>query len=305
MKLRTYLKHNYDLYWLLIPSLIFVTIFNLIPMYGITLAFKDYDMFLSPNPITCVIESPWVGFKYFEEIFSQDGFWQAFRNTIIISSLKLLFAFPFPIAFAILLSEIKSVRFQKTVQTIVYLPHFLSWVVVAGVFVSLLGSTGLVNSILKSFGFDPVNFLMSNSWFRTVLVVSDIWKGFGWGSIVYFAAIAGLDQQCYEAAKVDGANRFQCILHITLPGLLPTIVMMLILRVGGILDAGFDQVFNMYNSTVYETGDIIGTYIYRVGLGKLEFSQGTALGLFNSVIALILVLGSNYFAKKTTGKSIW
>ena len=298
-------KRNYDLYLLLVPALVFVLIFHIIPMYGITLAFKDYDMFLTDSPFRSILESPWVGLKYFRKLFARPEFIDAVRNTLIISVAKIVFVFPLPIIFAILLNEVKSSKFQKVLQTVVYLPHFLSWSVVAGIFVSLLGSTGLVNSFLVSAGFDKIDFLMSNHLFRPVLIFSDAWKEVGWSSIIYFAAIAGLDQECFEAARVDGANRMQQIWYVTIPGLMPTIVLMLILRVGSIMNAGFGQVLAMYNPTVYETGDIIETYIYRNGLGKMDFSTGTAVGLFNSIIALILVVSSNAVAKKMSGKSIW
>lgn len=305
MKWRVYLKRNYDLYLLLVPALVFVLIFHIIPMYGITLAFKDYDMFLTDSPFRSILESPWVGLKYFRKLFARPEFIDAVRNTLIISVAKIVFVFPLPIIFAILLNEVKSSKFQEVLQTVVYLPHFLSWAVVAGIFVSLLGSTGLVNSFLVSAGFDKIDFLMSNHLFRPVLIFSDAWKEVGWSSIIYFAAIAGLDQECFEAARVDGANRMQQIWYVTIPGLMPTIVLMLILRVGSIMNAGFGQVLAMYNPTVYETGDIIETYIYRIGLGKMDFSTGTAVGLFNSIIALILVVSSNAVAKKMSGKSIW
>ncbi|HJA92208.1 MAG TPA: ABC transporter permease subunit [Candidatus Eisenbergiella merdipullorum] len=305
MKFRTYFKRNYDMYLMLLPAVIFVLIFNLVPMYGITLAFKDYDMFLSTSPMLSILKSPWVGMEHFQKLFRRPDFLAALRNTLEISLLKLLITFPLPILFAILLNEVRSVRFQKVLQTVVYLPHFLSWAVVAGIFVSLLGSTGLVNSLLVSLGGEKINFLMDNHWFRAVLIFSDAWKEVGWGSIIYFAAIAGLDQECFEAAEVDGANRLQQIWYIMLPGIMPTIVLMLIMRVGGIMDAGFGQIFAMYNPTVYESADIIGTYVYRVGLGKMDFSMGTAVGLFNSVIGFILVVSSNTLAKKLNGKSIW
>ena len=300
-----YFKKNYDMYLLLIPSLIFVAIFNIFPMYGITLAFKDYNLFAAETPWKSIGASEWVGFKHFINVFARTDFKQALTNTLLISVYKIIFIFPIPVLFAIFLNEVRSVKFQKGLQLVVYLPHFLSWSVVAGLFVSLLSSTGPVNMMLESLGFEKVKFMMDNSIFRKVLIVSDGWKEIGWSSIIYFAAIAGLDQECYEAAVVDGATRFQQIWYITLPGLLPTIVLMLIIRVGNIMDAGFGQIFAMYNPTVYESADIIGTYVYRMGLGKMDFSTGTAVGLFNSVIGLILVLSSNQFARKATGKSIW
>ena len=275
------MKQNYDMYLLLIPGLVFVLIFNILPMYGILIGFKDYNMFAVPgSPMLSILESPWAGLKHFQRIMGERQFLYALRNTLTISVMKIVCIFPIPIIFAILLNEVKSNIYQKGLQTIVYLPHFLSWAVV-------------------------VSFLMNNSIFRWVLVFSDGWKEVGWSSIIYFAAIAGLDQECYEAARVDGANRFQQIWYITVPGLLPTIILMLILRVGSIMDAGFGQILVMYNPTVYESADIIGTYIYRVNMGKLDFSSGTAVGLFNSLISLTLVLSTNALAKKWSGKSIW
>jgi len=300
-----YFKKKYDLYLLLLPSLVFVIIFNIIPLYGITLAFKDYNMFAAETPWKSIGASEWVGFKYFINVFGRPDFKRALANTLIISTYKIIFNFPLPIIFAIFLNEVKSIKFQKGLQLIVYLPHFLSWAVVAGIFVTLLSSTGVVNTFLESLGFEKVKFMMDNSVFRKVLVFSDAWKEVGWSSIIYFAAIAGLDQECYESAIVDGANRFQQMWYITIPGLLPTIVLMLIIRIGNIMDAGFSQIFAMYNPTVYESADIIGTYVYRMGLGKMDFSTGTAVGLFNSLIGLILVLSSNRVAKRLTGKSIW
>jgi len=300
-----YFRKNYDLYLLLIPALVFVTIFNIIPLYGISLAFKDYNMFAADTPWKSIGASEWVGLKHFINVFGRPDFKRALTNTLIISTYKIIFNFPLPIIFAIFLNEVKSIKFQKGLQVIVYLPHFLSWAVVAGIFVTLLSSTGVVNSFLEYLGFERVKFMMDNSIFRKVLVFSDAWKEVGWNSIIYFAAIAGLDQECYESAHVDGANRFQQMWYITIPGLMPTIILMLIIRVGNIMDAGFSQIFAMYNPTVYESADIIGTYVYRMGLGKMDFSTGTAVGLFNSLIALILVLSSNRLAKKLTGKSIW
>lgn len=301
-----YLRQNFDLYLLLIPALVYVFIFHLLPMFGILIAFKDYNMFQVPgNPLLSIIESPWAGFKYFEQVFRRPEFLRAFSNTLIISVYKIVITFPLPIIFAIFLNEVRSTRFQKGLQLIVYLPHFLSWVVIYGIFVSFLGSTGVINSILGSFGFDPVSFLMDSGKFRGILVTADAWKEVGWSSIIYFSAIAGLDQECFEAADVDGATRMQKIWYITVPSLLPTIVLMLIIRIGNIMNAGFDQIFVFYNPTVYDVADIIGTYVYRMGLGKLEFSTGTAVGLFNSVISMILVLSSNFIARRTTGKGIW
>ncbi|HCS72367.1 MAG TPA: protein lplB [Clostridiales bacterium] len=300
-----YFKQNYDMYLLLIPALVYIFIFNIIPLQGIVLAFKDYNMFIADSPWKSIGASEWVGFKHFINVFARSDFKRALSNTIIISAYKIVFLFPLPIIFAVLLNEVRSIKFQKGLQTVVYLPHFLSWTVIAGIFISLLGSTGVVNAALVNLGFDKVKFLMDNSVFREVLIFTAGWKETGWNSIVYFAAIAGLDQECYEAAYIDGAGRFQRMWYVTLPGLLPTVVVLLIIRVGAFMSAGFSQIFAMYNPTVYESADIIDTFVYRIGLGKMDFSTGTAVGLFNSLIGLALVLFTNRISKKLTGRSIW
>ncbi|MDD4730158.1 MAG: ABC transporter permease subunit [Dysgonamonadaceae bacterium] len=293
------------MYLLLIPALVYIFIFNIIPLQGIVLAFKDYNMFIADSPWKSIGASEWVGFKHFINVFARSDFKRALSNTIIISAYKIVFLFPLPIIFAVLLNEVRSIKFQKGLQTVVYLPHFLSWTVIAGIFISLLGSTGVVNAALVNLGFDKVKFLMDNSVFREVLIFTAGWKETGWNSIVYFAAIAGLDQECYEAAYIDGAGRFQRMWYVTLPGLLPTVVVLLIIRVGAFMSAGFSQIFAMYNPTVYESADIIDTFVYRIGLGKMDFSTGTAVGLFNSLIGLALVLFTNRISKKLIGRSIW
>ena len=288
---------NYHI--MVLIGMVWLFFFNIVPMFGIVIAFEDY------NPMSGLWHSDFVGMENFAYLFSMSDCKRVIINTLGIAVAKLILNIIVPLAFALLLNEIRQVKFKKAVQTIVYLPHFLSWVVIYGVFVSFLGSTGVINSVITSLGFEPVSFLMDSGKFRGILVIADAWKEIGWSSIIYFAAIAGLDQECFEAADVDGATRMQKIWYITLPSLLPTIVLMLIIRVGNIMNAGFDQIFVFYNPTVYDVADIIGTYVYRMGLGKLEFSTGTAVGLFNSVISMILVLSSNFNARKATGKGIW
>ncbi|MDF2922970.1 MAG: protein lplB [Paenibacillaceae bacterium] len=301
----SYIKMNYDMYLLLIPSLLFILVFDYLPLYGITLAFKDFNMFAGSNPFMSIIHSPWVGLEHFRNIFGMADFYKVLSNTLIISIYKLVFLFPLPIMLAILLNELHLAVFKKVLQTILYLPHFLSWAVVSGIFVTLLGSTGIVNNFLSAVFGHPINFLMDTSLFRSVLVVTDGWKEIGWSSIIYLAAITGIDQEQYEAATVDGANKLQKMVYITIPGISSTIILLLILKIGHILNAGFEQIFIMYNPTVYEVADIIGTYIYRVGLGQMNFSLGTSMGLFNSVVAFILIVGFNRLARKFMGKSIW
>ncbi len=300
-----YVKRNYDMYLLIIPALIYVLIFNYLPLGGIAIAFQDYNMFAADSPIQSIFASDWVGLKHFTKLFANDDFRQVFSNTLVISALKVLFVFPMPILLAMMINEVGNLYFKRGLQTIVYLPHFLSWAVVSGIFVSLLGSTGIVNMALKSLGSESIMFLVNKSWFRATLVFTDAWKEVGWGSIIYLAAITGIDPSLYEAAMIDGAGKVKQMRHITLPSIVPTIVMMLILRVSRILDAGFEQIFIMYNPAVYDVADIIGTYVYREGLGRLNFSFGTAVGLFNSLVAFILVISCNFFSRRITGKSIW
>lgn len=293
-------RNNLGLYVMLLPGLIYILVFKYLPMYGITIAFQDFNIFKG------VMGSEWVGMANFEKMFSDPEFYQVFMNTLIISISKLVVLFPLPIVAALMINEIHTAWFKKTTQTIIYLPHFISWVIVAGIFTSLLSpSSGLVNMLITALGGEPVSFMMSNDWFRKVLVFSDGWKETGYGAVVYIAAIAGVDQQLYEAARVDGAGRLRTIWSITLPSIATTIVLMLILRLGSILEAGTEQILAMYNPTVYQTGDVIGTYVYRMGLGQQQYSMTTAVGLFNSVVGFILVVSGNFFSKKISGSSIW
>ena len=285
-----------------IPVVLYFLIFKYIPMGGIVIAFKDFIVTKG------IFGSEWVGLENFEKAFRLATFRRSVTNTLTISGLKLLFGFPAPIILALMLNEVNHLRFKKTVQTISYLPHFLSWVVLAGMFQQLLSpNNGPVNAILRDvFGVkESIYFLGSNDYFRGTLVVTDLWKNVGWSSILYLATIAGIDPTLYEAATVDGATRWQCTRYITLPSLVSTIVIMLILSIGSIMDAGFDQVFNLYNSAVYKTGDIIDTYVYRYGLGEMKYSFATAVGLFKNIIAFILVVGTNLITRRISGEGIW
>ncbi|MDQ8738772.1 ABC transporter permease subunit [Paenibacillus sp. LHD-38] len=279
------------LYVMLIPGMLFYLIFHYAPMYGVVLAFKDFRI------LEGIVGSPWAGFKHFEDIFSDPYFFNVLKNTIIISFYKLIFGFPVPILFALLLSEIMNAKFKKLVQTVSYLPHFISWVVLGGIFFTIFSLEGPVNTIVKLFGGDPVLYLADDRYFRTVLVLTSIFQGFGWGSIIYFAAIASIDPQLYEAAVIDGAGRFKRMFYISIPMLMPVISIMLILSMAGVLDAGFDQIFNMYNTQVYSVADIIDTYVYRQGLVEMNYSTATAIGLFKSLVALILIFAVNRLVK--------
>ena len=287
---------------MLLPTIVYFIIFKYVPMAGLMMAFKDFKINAG------IWGSPWVGFKHFEKAFASRTFLRALENTVVISGLKILVGFPMPIIFALLLNEVRNLKYKKIVQTVSYLPHFLSWVVVAGLLNQLLSpNNGAVNYILtKWMGVEKALFFLGdNAYFRGTLIVSDIWKEVGWGSVLYIATIAGISPELYEAAVCDGATRFQRLLHVTLPALLPTITVMLILRVGSVMDAGFDQVFNLYNSAVYKTGDIIDTYVYREGLGDMKYSFSTAVGLFKNVIGFVLVLSTNAITKKINGSGIW
>lgn len=290
---KRYKRYKY-LLLMLAPALIWYLIFHYGPLYGIQLAFKDF------NITKGIMDSPWAGLKHFEAMVNgAQDFHLILRNTIIISLYHLLFGFPAPIILAILLNELRLKLFKKIAQTLTYLPHFLSWVVVASfMFTVLSPSSGIVNAIISWFGFDPIYFLGKAEYFRFTLISTSIWKEVGWGAIIYLAAIAGIDPGMYEAAVMDGAGRFKQFMYITLPSLLPVITIMLILRIGNVLDAGFDQVLNMYSPATYSVGDILDTYVYRIGLEQMQFSFATAVGLSKNIVALILVLFTNYLVKR-------
>lgn len=285
-------KRNKIKYLMVVPILILLIIFCYKPMYGILIAFKRY------RPSLGIMESKWVGLKYFRQFFRDPYCWRLFRNTLSISFLNLLFGFPAPIIFALLLNEVRVKKFKKTVQTISYMPHFISMVVVCGMITSFCASDGLFNNIIELFGGERSNLLMNKNLFYPIYVVSDIWKNLGWDSIIYLAALSGIDQEQYEAAKIDGANRLQQMFHITLPGIMPTVSMLLVLRIGSLLSVGYEKIILLYQPTTYEVADVISSYVYRRGLQSGEFSYGTAVGLFNSIVNIILLLTANKVSKK-------
>ncbi|MFF2885502.1 ABC transporter permease [Paenibacillus sp. NPDC057967] len=299
-RLRLDVVKEWDLYLMLIPGILFLLLFKYTPMYGIVIAFKDFNIYDG------LAASPWVGLEHFEKLFLSEDFARVFRNTLIISIYKIFFLFPLPIILAVLMNEIKNMVFKRGIQTIVYLPHFLSWVIVSGLFLQLLSTNGgLINKMIVGLGGDSIAFFMNTEVFRSVLISSAGWKEVGWGMIIYLASIATIDPQLYEAAKIDGASRFRQIWHITLPGLVPIIILMFILRLGNILEAGTEQILVMYNSIVYEVADVIGTYVYRIGLGQQDYSFSTAVGLFDSVIGFILIITGNYLSRKFLKRGIW
>lgn len=300
-----YIRHHPMLYIMMIPGLFFLFIYKFLPLYGILIAFKDYKIFLGDNPIQAIGLSEWVGLKHFMRLFSSDQFYEVLRNTLEINFMKIIWLFPIPIVTAILLNEVRSSFIKKMSQTLIYVPYFFSWVVIFGIFYSLLGSYGIVNSFIVANGGERIGFFTDTGVFRGVLVFTEGWKETGYNTIIYLAAITGIDLELYEAIKVDGGNKWRQIWHITLPGILPTVVLMLILKVGYILNTGFEQVLVFYNPSVYSVADIIQTYVYRLGIGKLEFSLSTAMGLFNSVVAFILIVSCNAISRKVLGRSIW
>lgn len=298
-------RKSLSLYALLIPGLLLVFVFSYVPMYGLVIGFKKYNIFAGANPFDSIAKSPWVGLANWNKLWVQSQFRRSIKNTLTISILKILLGFPMPILLALMVNEVRQVAVKRSIQTILYLPHFISWVVVSSLFMNILGTTGMVNKLIEALGGTPQKFFMSNVWFPWVLIFTSIWKGAGWNTIVYLAAITGIDPQLYEAARIDRANRLQQIWYITLPAIANTMIMMLILRLGSMMSAGFGQILVMYNPTVYASGDIIDTYVYREGLGKLNWSTGTVAGLFTSLINMVLVLGSNALSRKYTQHSIW
>jgi len=297
------IKKNRLYYLLIIPGILFFILFKYVPMYGIIIAFKEVMPF---DGIKEMLAAPWVGLKHFETFFNSYYFPQLMRNTIVISGLKLLIGFPAPVIFAILLNEVRHTMFKRTIQTISYMPHFISMVVLAGLIVTLLTTDGgLVNNLIVKLGGSPIYFLGDNKYFRGVLILSSVWKDLGWNAIIYLAAITSVDPQLFEAARVDGAGKFRQIWNITLPSISNIVVIMLILSIGNILEAGFEQVLLLYSQPVYETGDIIDTFVYRRGIQQMDYSFATAVGFFKSAIAFVLVIAANTIAKKFGKESIW
>jgi putative aldouronate transport system permease protein len=297
---KIFTARNITLYLFLLPAIIYYLVFRYAPMYGALIAFQDF------NPFRGMAESPWVGFKHFKDFFGGVYFFRLLRNTVLLSIYGLIFGFPMPIVFALLLNEVRSKKLRAMVQTISYLPHFVSTVILCGLIVQFLTpNTGLIARIIENFTGVPSNLLEDSRWFRTVYILSGIWQGVGWGSIIYFAALTSINPSLYEAADIDGASRIQKMKHISLPGLVPTMVTLLILDLGRILNIGFEKVILLYRSSTYETADIISTYVYRSGLISQQYSFAAAVGLFNSVVGLILVVLSNYISRRVAHQSLW
>ncbi|HHV59715.1 MAG TPA: sugar ABC transporter permease [Clostridiaceae bacterium] len=286
---------------LLLPGMLLLFVFHYIPLFGVAIAFQNFI------PFKGVLGSQWVGLKNFEYFLKDQNFWRVMKNTLEINLLEIVFGFPFPIIFALLLNELWSSKFKKTVQTISYLPHFISWVIAAGIFRSILSpSSGIINVFLKNvLGMQPIHFLSIAGYFRPILIIAGIWKGFGMNAVYYLAALSSIDAQLYEAAKIDGAGKWRQTWHITLPGLKNITIVLLVLQVGSLVTIGFERIFLLYNPLVYEVGDVISTYTYRLGIEQVRFSLTSAIGLTQSVVNFILVYSTNRLAKAVAGWSLW
>lgn len=295
-----HIKRDRQLLVIFLPCILFYGIFRYGPMYGLIIAFKKYSVFQG------IIKSPWVGLKYFEQFFNGPDFWILFRNTFLLGIYSLLWTFPFPIIFALLLNEVKSQKFKKMVQTVSYLPSFLSIVIISSMVIDFLSPNhGIINTILAALGLEKIYFMIKPEWFRTIYISSDIWANIGFGAIIYLAALAGVDPTLYEAGKVDGCNRFHAMFYITLPSILPTITTMFILRAGNMFRIGYEKILLLYNPTTYEVADVFSTYVYRKGLLELNYSYGAAVGLFESVVALIMIYLANTLSRKLSENSLW
>ena len=296
---RNIVKHK-AAYIMVLPVLIYYILFCYVPMYGTLMAFQDYD------PAWGILGSPWVGFSNFVDFFTGEYFFRLVKNTLTISISSLVFGFPAPILLALLINEFRSKKFVKTVQTITYLPHFISLVVVCAMIKNFVSADGIIGGIYSAFhDGDKTSMLMKPELFVPIYVISDIWQGVGWGSIIYFAALTGIDSELYEACTIDGGGRLRQVFTVTLPGILPTIVIMLIMRIGGILNVGYEKIILLYSPVTYKTADVISSFVYRNGLQELNWSYGTAVGLFNSGVNIIFLIATNYISRRTSETSLW
>ena len=301
VKLKFNANRDIPVYLLILPAALLLFVFHYLPIYGIVISFQDF------SPFKGVLNSNWVGLKNFEHFLADSNFWRVFKNTIIINLLQIIIGFPIPVMFAIFLNELWSNRFKKVVQTVSYLPHFISWVVAASIITSALSpSSGLINKFLEgAFGIEPIYFLAKEEYFRLIIVISNVWKELGMQSVYYIAALASIDTELYEAAKMDGAGKIKQTIHITLPGLRSIIIVLLVLKIGRMVNIGFEQIFLLYNPLVYDVGDVISTYTYRLGIEQTRYSLTSAIGVTQSVVNFILVYAANKAARKIAGWSLW
>ena len=298
-RVRRDMTRNWTAYVLAVPVLAYYILFHYKPMYGIVIAFKKFSIRKG------IMGSPWVGFQYFQDFFSSYYFWRLLRNTLTISLSSLVFAFPVPIIFALLLNEVRVPWYKKTIQTISYMPHFISLVIICSMVRDFCSTNGLFNTILAAFGIARIDFLIQPKWFYPIYIISGILQHIGWDSIIYLAALGGIDPELYEAATVDGANRLRRAWHVTLPGIMPTITILLILRIGSLMSVGYEKIILLYNPSVYETADTISTFVYRRGLVDGKYSFASAVGLMNSVVNFILVIAVNTISKRVSEVSLW
>lgn len=294
-----YVKQHPWLYLMMLPAIIYFLVFHYAPLYGIQIAFRDFSFRKG------IWGSDWVGLEYFRMVFSGQDFPRILRNSLLISLYKMLWGFPVPILLALLLNEVRSMAYKRTIQTIIYLPHFISWVILSGLITNYLSSTGIVNSILTSLGMDPVYFLQEKSMFRTILVASDVWKGCGWGTIIHLATLSNIDPQLYEAAQIDGATRLQRIRYVSLPAMSGTIAILLVLNSGSLMSNGFEQIFLLQNDLVRPVSDVFETYTYRIGLIDGRFGISQAIGIFKSLVSMVLILSSNYIAGRMGHRGLY
>ncbi len=295
-----HIKRDRQFLLLLLPCIAFFAIFRYGPIYGLIIAFKDFSVYDG------ILGSEWVGLEHFQKFFNSFDFWLLFKNTLLLGLYNLLWSFPFPIIFAILLNEVRSQRFKKSIQTFSYLPAFLSIVIICSMVIDFLSpSRGLINQFISFLGFEKIYFMIAPEWFRTIFISSDIWASMGYEAIIYLAAIAGIDPTLYEAAKVDGAKRWHTMRFITIPSILPTILIMFILKAGSMFRIGYEKVLLLYNPMTYEVADVFSTYVYRKGLLERDYSYAAAVGIFEALIALIMLLGANLLSRRFGGKSLW
>jgi putative aldouronate transport system permease protein len=294
------LKENYELYLFLLPAIIYFALFSYWPMYGLQIAFKKFS-----GPLG-IWGSPWIGFKNFKNFFDSYYFWILIKNTLGITLYSILVGFPIPIIFALMLNEVSNKKFKSILQTVSYAPHFISTVVLVGIVIAFLSpTTGVINHLIKLFGGEPKPFMIMPGLFKSIYVWSGVWQNMGWSAIIYLAALSGIDPQQHEAAVIDGANKFQRICHINIPGILPTIIILFILNMGSIMNVGFEKVYLMQNPLNFEASDVISTYVYRIGLIQADFSFSTAIGLFNSIINFFMLIFVNLISRKVSEISLW
>jgi putative aldouronate transport system permease protein len=287
------------IYFMLLPVVAFYVVFHYWPMYGAIIAFKSF------SPARGILGSEWAGLQNFQDFFRSYYFFRVLRNTFLISIYELIFGFPAPILLALLLNELRLKMYKRVVQTVTYLPHFISLMVICGIVTDFLSKDGVINDVIVFFGGSRESYLLLPQWFRTIFVSTSIWQHVGWGSIIYLAALSGIDQQLYEAARMDGAGRFRQIWHITIPGIAPTIMILLILQIGHMMNVGFEKIILLYNSNTYETADVISSFVYRKGLLEMNYSYSAAVGLFNSLINFALLILANWLSKMAKQTSLW